>query len=64
MSAYEKLLLKILRGFSDKNIPFLEMCELLKKCGFDERIKGDHHIFTKDNTDAIVKSQIYKNTIQ
>jgi len=47
MGKYEKLLIKILRRTSDANISFSEICQLLKKFGFDERIKGDHHIFTK-----------------
>ncbi len=45
MSKYEKLLLKILRGSSDNNIIFTDLCNLLKRLGFDERIRGSHHIF-------------------
>jgi len=44
MTAHDKLLIKILRGTSDANIPFSGLCNLLKGLGFDERIRGDHHI--------------------
>jgi hypothetical protein len=30
---------------------------LLKRLGFNERIKGDHHIFTKDNVEEILNLQ-------
>jgi predicted RNA binding protein YcfA (HicA-like mRNA interferase family) len=47
MSQHEKLLDKILRGASDANIPFDELCQLLQRLGFEERIRGSHHIFRK-----------------
>jgi hypothetical protein len=57
MSKYEKLLLKILSGTSDANIPFDGMCSLLKQFGFEKRIRGSHHIFTKDNVEEISNFQ-------
>ena len=57
MGTYEKLLGKILRGTSDANIPFLDIRQLLKKFDFVERIKGDHHIFTKEGTEEILNLQ-------
>lgn len=47
----------ILRGTSDANIPFAQMCQLLKKLGFEERIRGSHHIFTKDGIEEIMNLQ-------
>lgn len=47
MSKYKKLADKILSGDSDANIAFNDLCELLRKIGFDERIRGNHHIFRK-----------------
>ncbi len=44
---YEKLLLQILRGTSDANIAFDELCQLLIRLGFEERIRGSHHTFRK-----------------
>ena len=57
MSKYEKLLNKILRGTSDANIPFSKLCQLLRNFGFEERIRGDHHIFTMNNVEEILNIQ-------
>ena len=57
MSPYGKLMARILRGTSDTNIPFAEMCQLLGKLGFEERIRGSHHIFTKDGIEEILNLQ-------
>ncbi len=57
MGRYEKLTAKILSGSSDANIFFSDICQLLKKFGFDERIKGDHHIFTKGGVEEILNLQ-------
>jgi predicted RNA binding protein YcfA (HicA-like mRNA interferase family) len=43
----EKTLEKLLRGESDANIGFDEICQLLKAKGFSMRVSGSHHIFTK-----------------
>lgn len=48
MSKYEKLLFRILQSKSDANISFEDLCNLLKKLGFIERIRGSHHIFRKE----------------
>ncbi len=47
MGKYEKILLQILRGSSDANIAFTDLFNLLKKLGFEERVRGSHHIFRK-----------------
>ena len=57
MGGYQKLLFKILSGTSDANISFTDTCNLLKNFGFEERIRGDHHIFTKDNVEEILNIQ-------
>ncbi len=43
----EKILEKILRGESDANIRFEELCHLLQAKGFRMRVSGSHHIFTR-----------------
>ena len=53
----EKILDAILRGTSDANIPFGGLCHLLKSLGFQERIKGSHHIFWKEAVAEIVNLQ-------
>ena len=47
MGKYDKLLEKVLRGTSDANIGFDELCGLLLSLGFEQRIRGSHHLFTK-----------------
>jgi len=44
-------------GRSDANIRFRDLVGLLKALGFDERIKGDHHIFTRDGVAEIINLQ-------
>ena len=43
----DKTLEKLLRGESDANIRFDEICQLLEAKGFRMRVSGSHHIFTK-----------------
>jgi len=43
----EKTLEKLLRGESDANIRFEELCHLLQAKGFRMRVSGSHHIFTR-----------------
>ena len=57
MSQSDRLLLRILRGTSDANIPFEGLCQLLRRLGFDERIRGSHHIFTKERVEEILNLQ-------
>lgn len=48
MGKFDKLLLRILRGTSDANISFNDLCMLLKHLGFEEYIRGGHHLFRKE----------------
>lgn len=48
---------KILRGTSDANIPFDGLRALLYWLGFQERIRGDHHIFTRVDIPEILNLQ-------
>ncbi len=57
MSKREKILLKVLRGASDANISFNDLCLLLRHLGFSERIKGSHHIFTRPDVQEILNLQ-------
>jgi predicted RNA binding protein YcfA (HicA-like mRNA interferase family) len=43
----EKTLEKLLRGKSDANLRFEELCHLLQAKGFRMRVSGSHHIFTR-----------------
>lgn len=57
MSKISKFIFLILSGKSDSNIDFAELCRLLIRFGFDERIKGSHHIFTKEGIEEIINIQ-------
>ena len=53
----EKTLDVVLSGLSDKNIRFEDLRKLVKSLGFNERIKGDHHIFSKSGVVEIMNLQ-------
>ena len=57
MSAHKKLLDRVLRGTSDSSIEFKPLRGLLKRLGFSERIRGYHHIFTRDGVSEILNLQ-------
>ena len=57
MTRIEKVLEQILRGAADANIPFSGMRRLLKQFGFEERIRGSHHIFSKVDVVEILNLQ-------
>lgn len=57
MARHEKTLLKVLRGGGDANIAFDELRELLLHLGFDERVRGSHHIFFKAGIEELVNLQ-------
>ena len=42
---------------SDANVTFYGLCALLIRLGFDERIRGDHHIFTMTGVEEILNLQ-------
>ena len=57
MGEYEKLLLKVLLGTSDANIAFDELCQLLRRLGFEETIRGSHHNFRKEGVEQKINLQ-------
>lgn len=57
MTATRKTLEKILRGTSDANIPFEDLRRVLSGLGFSERIRGSHHIFSREGVDEILNLQ-------
>jgi hypothetical protein len=57
MSKREKLLEKIILGSSDTNIPFDGLMNLLEWLGFEKRIHGSHHIFSKAGIEEIINLQ-------
>ena len=57
MGKLEKILAQILRGRSDQNIAFDDLIFLLESLGFEKRIKGSHHVFSKDGVVEIINIQ-------
>jgi hypothetical protein len=57
MSQRDKLLVKILLGTADANIPFEPLCQLLRTFGFDVRMRGSHYIFFKEGVEEILNLQ-------
>ncbi|MEP6925480.1 MAG: type II toxin-antitoxin system HicA family toxin [Pyrinomonadaceae bacterium] len=57
MSKSGKIREKVLAGNADANIDFNDLCWLLQNYGFNERVKGSHHIFTKSGVDEILNLQ-------
>ena len=57
MSRYHHLLETILRGASDANIDFSELCGLLLRLGFEERIRGSHHVFRRTGVEERINLQ-------
>jgi hypothetical protein len=53
----EPVVWRILHGTSDASIRFSDLRSLLLRLGFQERIKGSHHIFTRDDVDEILNLQ-------
>jgi hypothetical protein len=57
VSKHDILLWKILHGASDANIPFDGLCQLLRRLGFDHRVRGSHHIFSQTGVEEILNLQ-------
>jgi len=52
---------KVLAGLSDKNIRFADLRKIMVNLGFEERIKGNHHIFNKGGVAEIINIQSLKD---
>jgi hypothetical protein len=53
----DKTLQQVLQGTADANVRFNDLRNLLRRLGFDERIRGSHHIFTKEGFEEILNLQ-------
>ncbi len=61
MSKFEKIIQKVLSGSSDRNLDFNDLCNLLETLGFNNRIKGSHHIYFKKGIEEIINLQPLNN---
>jgi predicted RNA binding protein YcfA (HicA-like mRNA interferase family) len=57
MSQAKKALDDVLSGRRDQTIRFETLVSLLIRLGFDQRIKGSHHIFSRDDIAELVNLQ-------
>ena len=57
MARHKKVLLQILRGGSDANVSFDDLRGLLLHLGFEERVRGSHHIFFKAGIEELLNVQ-------
>ena len=57
MPRHDKTLARVICGTCDAAIGFEEICGLLRRLGFQERIRGSHHIFTRDDVEEILNLQ-------
>jgi hypothetical protein len=57
MTRAERLLERVLLGTSDADIPFAGIRQLLEALGFQERIRGSHHLFTRKGAEEILNLQ-------
>jgi predicted RNA binding protein YcfA (HicA-like mRNA interferase family) len=53
----EFVLVRVLRGSSDAGIRFDDLRALLRRLGFEERLRGSHHIFSREGVDEILNLQ-------
>ena len=51
------MIAQILTGSANRNIRFRDLCGLLVALGFEERIRGSHHIFTREGIVEILNLQ-------
>ncbi len=57
MGRRRKLYDRIASGRSDANIPFEQTVNMLKHLGFEEHIKGSHHIFSREDVEELIVIQ-------
>lgn len=48
---------KIISANSDENIPFDRTRTLLQHLGFIERIRGSHHVFSREDVEELINLQ-------
>lgn len=53
----KNILYIVLSGLCDKNIRFEELKKLILSFGFDCRVRGDHHIFSRSGVAEIINLQ-------
>ena len=62
MSTFDKLVEKLLRGDNDASFSFSDLCYILRSIGFDETIKGSHHIFSRSGIEEQLNLQTWQGS--
>jgi hypothetical protein len=57
MGHSDKLLSAVLSGRKDANLRFADLRKVVLGVGFEERVRGDHHIFSRDGVAEIINLQ-------
>lgn len=57
MGKHDKTMDNILRGTSDANIGFNDIRGLILHLGFEERIRGSHHLYRKKDVEEKINIQ-------
>ncbi len=57
LTRFIKLLDRLLSGDADRAFPFDDLCTVLFGLGFSRRVRGSHHIFTRDGIRDILNLQ-------
>lgn len=57
MGRAQKTLERLLRGQSDANVELADLTSLLRALGFEERVRGSHHIFVRQGVDELLNLQ-------
>ena len=57
LARFDRLIARVLAGTSDRNVRFGELRSLLLALGFEERVRGSHHIFARDGVAEILNLQ-------
>ncbi len=52
-----RILQRVLSGTADANVAFVDLVTLLAALGFQERIRGGHHIFSREGVVEILNLQ-------
>lgn len=57
MGKHDKVMEKILRGVSDANVAFDDIRSMLLHMGFEERIRGSHHVYRMEGIEEKINMQ-------
>jgi hypothetical protein len=57
MTKLQRTLQQVLLARSDASTSFSDLCGLLSALGFEERIRGSHHIFSRMGVEEIINLQ-------